>query len=638
MSEYLNIGMLLGGRYEILEKVGSGGMAIVYKAKCRLLQRFVAVKVLRPEFKEDSEFIARFDIEAQAAASLSHPNIVSIYDIGRDGELHYIVMEYVEGITLKEYINQKGALSWREAAAIERQICSALECAHKNHIIHHDIKPHNIILTGDNIIKVADFGIARAATTSTLVAGSSAIGSVHYFSPEQARGGYTDEKSDIYSAGIVFYELLTGRVPFNGDSPIAVALMHVQKEAAPPSEINPNIPENVEAVVLRAISKEQRSRYQSAADMLADINAVLSNRAIPTEQDGDTIKIDPVVRSRKKAMEDRKKTAAEEKKKGKTKGEKIATWLAIGIGTGIMLWLILWVLNMAGVTGWSWTKNEDYTIPQITGKDYSKVKAELAADEITIERIDEAFSDTVPEGYIISQEPLAGRKVKTPSVIKVIVSSGVEIVEVPKVVNLDRRTAENRLTEKGFRVHVVEEESETKPEGVFEQDPEEGKMLKRGTEVTIKVTVRSDKRVMVPNVMGKTQAQAKVDIEGNGLTVTVTEAFSDKTLGAVIEQTPVGGEKLNRKDAVSIVISKGPEPTPEPTPTPTPVREKEYTVLIPQEKDSTQVKVMVDGVVRHDAMHNKSEIGTTIMIPGNGTVEVTLYYDGEFAETIKMEI
>ena len=224
------IGQILGNRYELIEKIGGGGMALVYKARCKLLNRFVAVKVLRPDFTNDEEFIKRFKIEAQAAASLSHPNIVSIYDVGNEGDIHYIVMEYIDGATLKEYLEEKGALDWKEAVNISIQICLAIKHAHENNIVHRDIKPHNILFTKDGMVKVTDFGIARAVTSSTITMVGGTIGSVHYFSPEQARGGFTDEKSDIYSLGIVLYELLTGRLPFNGDTPVSVAIKHIQEE------------------------------------------------------------------------------------------------------------------------------------------------------------------------------------------------------------------------------------------------------------------------------------------------------------------------------------------------------------------------------------------------------------------------
>ena len=270
------LGKILGGRYELLEKTGGGGMAVVYKAKCHLLNRYVAVKILRPDLVENEEFVERFKRESQSAASLSHPNIVNMYDVGQENDIHYIVMEYVDGMTLKDYIRRKGRLSSEEAVRIACQICAGLHHAHENNIVHRDIKPQNILINKEGIAKVADFGIARAVTSSTVtMAGANVIGSVHYFSPEQARGGYVDKKSDIYSLGIVLYEMVTGVVPFEGDSAISVALKHIQEKVIPPVEINPNIPRSIQIIIERAIEKELKNRYDNAAEMLDDLNRAL---------------------------------------------------------------------------------------------------------------------------------------------------------------------------------------------------------------------------------------------------------------------------------------------------------------------------------------------------------------------------
>ncbi len=275
-SDYL-VGKVIGDRYEILEIIGSGGMATVYKAKCRVLNRYVAIKVLKDSLKYDAEVVKKFNSESRAAARLSHPNIVQVYDVSENGGLDYIVMEYVDGITLKEYIRKKGRLPYREACSFAVQIGHALECAHANHVIHRDIKPHNVLITNDGILKVADFGIAQAASSETLVAGSGGMGSVHYISPEQARGGYTDERSDIYSLGVVLYEMLTGSVPFDGVNPVSIALMKLEKEPADCRILNPDIPDNVAEIVMKAISKDQHLRYQSAAEMTAELERVLAS-------------------------------------------------------------------------------------------------------------------------------------------------------------------------------------------------------------------------------------------------------------------------------------------------------------------------------------------------------------------------
>jgi serine/threonine protein kinase len=277
VPEVLMEGIILGNRYKIIEKIGSGGMACVYKAKCQLLNRYVAVKILKPEFIDDEEFVKRFRIEAQAAASLSHPNIVSVYDVGKEDDIHYIVMEYIDGVTLNNYIMNKKRLNWREAVKITIQICSAIELAHSNYVIHRDIKPQNIMLTKDGRVKVTDFGIARAATSATITMAGNTMGSVHYFSPEQARGGYIDEKSDLYSIGIVFYEMVTGKLPFDGDAPVAVALKHLQSEPKLPSELVPGLRKGINDIIVKAMQKDVKRRYQTATDMLSDLYSVLED-------------------------------------------------------------------------------------------------------------------------------------------------------------------------------------------------------------------------------------------------------------------------------------------------------------------------------------------------------------------------
>ena len=269
------IGKMLNNRYEVLEKIGNGGMATVYKAKCHVLNRYVAIKILKDEFTTDSEFIKKFNTEAQSAASLAHPNIVQIYDVCNEDNLYYIVMELIQGKTLKEIINEDGILSWKWSVNIAIQIASALETAHKNNIIHRDIKPHNIIITEDGIAKVTDFGIAKAVSNSTITAFGTTIGSVHYFSPEHARGGYTDAKSDLYSLGIVMYEMLTGRVPFDADTPVSVALKQVQEEPVDPIKYNENIPISVNRIILKAMQKDPNLRYQNATEMLKDLSLAL---------------------------------------------------------------------------------------------------------------------------------------------------------------------------------------------------------------------------------------------------------------------------------------------------------------------------------------------------------------------------
>ena len=270
-------GKLLGNRYEIIEKIGSGGMATVYRAKDLVLKRFVAVKILRDEYTTDNEFIKRFNTEAESAASLTHPNIVSVYDVGKEGSLYYIVMELIKGKTLKEIIIEDGRMGWKWSVKIAKQIASALEIAHRNNIVHRDIKPHNIIITEDGVAKVTDFGIAKAVSNSTITAFGTTIGSVHYFSPEHARGGYTDAKSDLYSLGVVIYEMVTGKVPFDADTPVSVALKHMQEKPVEPKELNPAIPQSLNDLIMKAMEKEPSMRYNTATEMIRDLDIILKN-------------------------------------------------------------------------------------------------------------------------------------------------------------------------------------------------------------------------------------------------------------------------------------------------------------------------------------------------------------------------
>lgn len=655
MSECLTVGMLLGGRYEIIEKIGSGGMAMVYKAKCRLLQRFVAVKVLRAEYKGDQEFIKRFDVEAQAAASLTHPNIVSIYDTGRDGEMHYIVMEYVEGITLKQYIAKHGQLDWQNAVRIASQICSALDCAHKNHIIHHDIKPHNILMTGGEVAKVTDFGIARAASSSTMVVSSSTIGSVHYFAPEQARGGYTDEKSDIYSVGIVLYEMLTGKVPFDGDSAVAVALMHVQNTAISPRLINIDVTENVERIVMKAMAKEPRNRYQCASDMLKDLTAVLENRRVSVVDQEETIVLkhaetSDIKNSQKQRAKNVDKgkdtgisTGKKEKKRMST-AEKVGMWIAIALVAVILGGATWLMLDWTGIWGRQNARPNEIEVPYIEGMDIEEARRLYKDKGITLSIIEEKEDTEREKGEIISQRTQAGNIVKTPVTIMVIVSSGNSMVKVPNLGNMDRRTAEKMLADLQLTSVIVYESSDVVPkDAVIRQEPSPDVQIKKGESVRVYISDTGEGTIKTPSVVGKTLISAKTLIENSSLTLgTVSELESDKPVGTVIDQSPEEGMKLPRKGAVNLVISKGPKPTQSPTPTPSaappPGQTKTQTITIPlsQEKATTHIKIISNDIVKHDQIHNKTEGVATIPIEGtsgSGEMKVSIYIDGVLKET-----
>lgn len=645
MNGNIQIGTLLGGRYEIIAKIGTGGMADVYKAKCRLLNRLVAVKVLKREFSDDSEFLRRFEVEAQAAASLSHPNIVSVYDVGFDSGRHYIVMELAEGITLKEYISQKGALGWREAAGYAAQICSALECAHKQGIIHRDIKPHNIIITKNGIAKVTDFGIARAATGSTMVADDTVIGSAHYLSPEQARGGYTDEKSDIYSAGITLYEMLTGKVPFDADSAVSIAMMHMSQKAMDPRLINPDIPESIEKIVMKAICKEQNGRYQSAGEMVADLNNALSNRAASAAPDSDSTRVimpEGEIHHRRGAHDlqkkktDLRKTNSKKTKTPFTKSEKRMVWMA-AVAAGILLIAIAFMLiSMFG--GFGTSQWDETFVPNVEGKSLEEATQLLSDAKLGIEIEEQIASAQYEKDVVISQEPAAGRSVKKGAKIRVKISSGLDgELTVPNVVSYDKDNAVTILEKAGFKAVITEEESENTSENtVIRQSPSAGTAAKANETIRLYVAVKKEKEETdVPNVIGKSLAQAKNDIENAGLVVgNVAEEESEQSVGTVIRQSPSSGRKAEKKSAVSLTVSKGITATPTPTVEPTPQTQvKTITLPVPQDKESTQIRVVANGKEIHNRLHHKSEVTYDIRVTGRNSASLEIYHDGVLVGT-----
>ena len=424
------VGRVIGNRYEIIEKIGEGGMATVYKAKCNILKRYVAVKVLRDEFTTDEEFIKRFNTEAQSAASLTHPNIVSIYDVGHEENIYYIVMELVQWKTLKDIINEDGTLPWKWALNVSIQVASALEMAHRNSIVHRDIKPHNIIITEDGIAKVTDFGIAKAVSNSTITAFGTTIGSVHYFSPEHARGGYTDAKSDLYSLGVVMYEMLTGRVPFDADTPVSIALKHMQEKPIEPIKLNPTIPYAVNKIIMKAMEKDPNERYQSATEMLKDLSMALKNPEGDFVEQKDftnqytqripTLGEQEYIRNNDEDYEDEEQDEPK-KKMSKKKKAIIITVIILGI-------ILLPVIGFFGMkTIMDWGVPKDVDLPNLVGKTLEEANKEIEKTDIKLEKTEE-FNADVEAGKIISQEPpyIDGYTVKENSTIKIVISKGTE--------------------------------------------------------------------------------------------------------------------------------------------------------------------------------------------------------------------
>ena len=557
------IGRTIANRYEIINKTGVGGMATVYMAKDKVLNRNVAIKVLKDEFTTDDEFVKRFNSEAQSAASLSHPNIVSIYDVGNEDGIYYIVMELVRGKTLKQIITEEGALPWKWSVNIAMQIASALETAHKNNIVHRDIKPHNIIITEDGVAKVTDFGIAKAVSNSTITAFGTTIGSVHYFSPEQAKGGYTDAKSDIYSLGVVMYEMLTGKVPFDSDTSVSVALKHMQEPPVPPMQINENIPKAVNDIILKAMEKEPMARYQTATEMLRDLSQALKdpNGDFVEEQNFD----DGLTRRMGAITDDMIDEARNSEKKKKTKKGIAKFFAEHPKAKGPIIFLICIILFVASMVITSAVLNatspKDVQIPDLVGKTESEAQEELKALKLNYEKISEDYNTQQEAGRIYEQSPTysLNYKVKEKTTIKVKVSKGTEKVKVPKVAGMTYDEAVKELENNKLLAEKVEETSKEIKEGiVISQETEANAEANAGDTVKIHVSIGTGiAQVVMPNVLGKTESDARQTLEGKNLKVNVEynlDATSDN--GIVKEQSIKSGENIDEGTEVTIKVNK----------------------------------------------------------------------------------
>ena len=576
------IGRMLANRYEILEKIGNGGMATVYKAKCHVLNRFVAIKILKEEFITDIEFIKRFKSEAQTAASLTHPNIVSIYDVGNEGDVYYIVMELIQGKTLKEIIVEDGKLSWKWSVNIAIQIASALETAHKNSLIHRDIKPHNIIITEDGMAKVTDFGIAKAVSNSTITAFGTTIGSVHYFSPEHAKGGATDAKSDIYSLGIVMYEMLTGRVPFDADTPVSVALMQVQEEPIEPKKLNPQIPISVNNIILKAMQKDPMDRYQNATEMLIDLSTALKRpdeNFVKINKKFDTLQtqklstlydIDSKVISDEEDFEEPRKSKNPKKKRGV-----IGFFKDHVIVSLVLVAIILFSLAFGGTMLFMNAKPKDVQIPNLVKNEQGERLTEQQAkarydntdfkkkNELKIEYVedDAGAGEVVEPGKVIKQDPpyRANYKIKDKDQITIYVKKARE-AKTLKMIDLTGKTKEKTeaaLKALGYvgTIKYEEENSETLKEGlIIKQSILKDIEFKDDVELVITVSAGSSK-VDVPNTLGKDRAAAVTMLESAGFKVEVEETEdSNKTDGIVLKQDITG--KADPGATIKLTVNK----------------------------------------------------------------------------------
>ena len=631
-------GKIIGNRYEILEIIGKGGMATVYKAQDQVLKRYVAIKVLREEFTTDEEFIRRFNTEAQSAASLAHQNIVSIYDVGHQDNIYYIVMELIQGKTLKQIIDEDGVLPWKWSLNIAIQIASALEVAHKNNIIHRDIKPHNIIITEDGIAKVTDFGIAKAVSNSTITAFGTTIGSVHYFSPEHARGGYTDAKSDLYSLGVVMYEMLTGRVPFDADTPVSIALKHMQEKPVEPIKLNPSIPYSVNKIIMKAMEKDVNLRYQSATEMLKDLNMALKN------PDGDfvhtssnemayTQRIDTIKDVETNNRESSRETESEKKKKGKLGGF-FAKHKAVKYILIILLIILIPVIGFFGTQAiLNWGRVDDVNLPNFVNM--TKTEAEQTATNAGLQlEVTEEFSSDVEAGKVISQEPqfVDGYLVKDGSTVKIVVSKGENIKVVPDVVGKTREEAEQAVKAEEFEVKVVEEANSKVQAGyVIRQDPEADEKVNAGETVTIYVST-GIKQITMEHVVGEKEADAKKILTDLGFEVDIVyEEDTSKDDVVVLKQSLDVGTTVDEGTEVTLTVNK--------------IQEiKEGTVninlksltggVIDVDETGTEInptvelEVRVNDEVVYKETQRKDATNITVPVSGKGTISIKVFIDG----------
>ena len=601
----INIGTMIGNRYEVVEKVGTGGMADVYRAMDHRLNRYVAVKILKNEYSEDTKFVTKFRQEAQAVACLSHPNVVAVYDVGEEQGMHFIVMEFVEGITLKSYIEKKGKLSVREAVGIGIQIASGLEAAHNSHIIHRDIKPQNILISRDGTAKVTDFGIAKAASSNTITA--SAMGSVHYISPEQARGGFSDEKSDVYSLGVTMYEMLSGTLPFTGESAVAVALAHIQEEAVPLTAMDATIPKGISDIVAKCMQKKADFRYPTSADLIADLKMFLQDPegeygvVKPLYENTDTIFIKPTDVNRIKAASqtttgDSGMTAAEpeDKKAGEEDSGEVDPKLEKAlIGGSIVVAIIIGIViiyvigKVFGFWGGASGSTEATPTPEVTSSAASATATPEASDsaqKVTVEnvagmttekaktalsqkglsnvKVSEQQSDAVSAGKVISTDPEAGTEVEKDAEITLIVSSGTSTVQVPSVASMTVSKAKSTLAAEGFNaVEGSKVYSDTVKAGlVAYSNPKGGAQASKGATITLYIS-KGPKRTTttVPDLMGMTKAQAKEALTAKKLVLgSVSTAYSDNvSKNRVCVQSKAEGTEVKTGSTVDITLSLG---------------------------------------------------------------------------------
>ena len=654
------VGKTLGNRYEILEEVGIGGMATVYKARCNLLNRYVAVKVLKDEFSKDAEFVRRFRAEAQSAASLTHPNIVSVYDVGEENGINYIVMEFLQGDTLKDFIDKQGKLSNEQTLKFASQIASALEAAHSAKIIHRDIKPQNIVLVNNKVAKVTDFGIAKMSSKDTITTASTTIGSVHYFSPEHAKGCYTDEKSDIYSLGVVMYEMATGVLPFNADSPVTVALKQIQEMPNEPKDVVSSISDVLNNIIMKAMAKNTSDRYQTATKLLDDIFAAINNREnIATRSKEDNFRetqvvpiiglkdedrpsiadetFTEVISSSKmsrggKTLDDIKQEENIYGKKKKSRKKLVITLVIVGIVITVLGVLVGTLISTMHSNKIDNQIKVEYA-PKLVGEKYEDMKLKYDALGLNITVSKYVESAEVTEGYIIEQSVKEGDAL-TSNEMEVVVSKGVKKIEMIDVVGKDYAVAKYELEAIGFVPQFVFVKSEEVAENlIISQAIKKGEKVASGTKVKIEVSEGDGKiSVIIPSIIGNTESKAKATLEAKKLKVVISYANDmSKADGVVISQSLKENSEVVEGTTIELTVNR---------------LEKTKTVTISlgtlaegitDETINVKVTVQVEGVTNtiHNLPHTKQEEkfqDFTVDVNGFSSAKITVYINDEIKE------
>ena len=639
------IGRLLDNRYEILEDIGIGGMAVVYKARCHRLNRLVAIKILKDELFRDAEFRRRFHAESQAVAMLSHPNIVNVYDVSHSEDADYIVMELIDGISLKQYMEQKGVLDWRETLHFATQIAKALEHAHSRGIIHRDIKPHNIMILKDGSVKVADFGIARVSSAQSTLT-REALGSVHYISPEQAKGSKIDCRSDLYSLGVVMYEMLTGKPPYDGETPVAVAIQHINAQASQPRALNPQVPVGMEQITMRAMCAEMDERYGSAAEMLLDLDEFRKNPSVIFEYDRKpeepTTEIPTIGAAIVKTVAQktvRSHTAVAEKKKRNNLSAVAAGVICILFALGTIGYF-LYAFFLADF----FASPEDISVPELQGMVYEEIDPDAYPDfEIVV--VSQQFHDTVEKGVVISQSPVDGRMVKPGATIELTVSLGKADNSMQNLLN---HTEENAITildnlHLNLKVITRYEESELYVGTVIRTDPPAGETLVEGQTVILYVSAEPEaKMITLKGFLDKDIEEVEQWINSQGLYYTTSYVASAKPLGTVLSQNIAAGTSVRQGTSITFQISDGSLAEKEEDKPWLPDDRLIY-IPMPDDEGSVTVTVMVDGEIPDVLPSFDVELGTLtdagcpIALRYEGIHMIDVFIDGILWHTMEYD-